>query len=120
VICLDVARAAQRHPQAVDALRARLAAVRGAHADLDRAAARLDARLADAHDAHGGRRLAQAIATTLAGALLVQDAPGGVAGAYCASRLGDDAAAGAAFGTLRDAPAAATVLQRALCEVDPG
>jgi putative acyl-CoA dehydrogenase len=103
VICLDVVRAVKRHPEAVDALRAALAGVRGANADLDRAALRLDALLSDTPDAVRGRRLAQAIATTLAGALLVRDAPPAVADAYCASRLRDDAYAGAAFGTLEGA-----------------
>jgi putative acyl-CoA dehydrogenase len=113
VICLDVLRATQRHPEAVDALRDMLHDVRGQNADLDRAAARFATLGAGAADAHGARRLAQAVATTLAGALLVRSAPAPVAAAYCASRLGDDAFAGAAFGTLADAGQAAAVLARA-------
>jgi putative acyl-CoA dehydrogenase len=112
VICLDVVRAVQRHPEAVDALRGALAGVRGANADLDRAALRLDGLLGEAPEAGSGRRLAQAIATTLAGALLVRDAPPAVADAYCASRLRDDAYAGAAFGTLRHGCDAAVIVRR--------
>ena len=112
VICLDVVRAAQRHPEAIDALRALLREVRGASADLDRGAQRLDALLEQAGDAHGARRLAQAVATTLAGALMMRDAPPAVGAAYCASRLRDDAFAGAAFGTLSDAHAAAAIVRR--------
>ena len=113
VICLDVLRATQRHPEAIDALRGMLHDARGADADLDRAAARLDTLIAGAADAHGARRLAQAVATTVAGALLVRRSPAPVAAAYCRSRLRDDGFAGAAFGTLADPGQSAAVLSRA-------
>jgi len=56
--------------------------VHGANAHLDRAAERLTAQLARVPDAAGGRVLAQAIATTVAAALLVRHAPPFVADAY--------------------------------------
>jgi putative acyl-CoA dehydrogenase len=104
-----VARAVQRHPEALDALYAMLRDVHGANAHLDRAAERLTAQLARVPDAAGGRLIAQAIATTISAALLVRHAPAFVADAYCASRLGLDAYAGAAFGTLSGCDAAAIV-----------
>jgi putative acyl-CoA dehydrogenase len=100
VICLDVARAVRREPDAVDALRESLVRMRGRNPDFDRACARLDALLGVADDPRGARRLAQTIATTSAAALLLRDAPEPIGTAYCASRLRDDALAGSAFGTL--------------------
>jgi putative acyl-CoA dehydrogenase len=112
VICLDVARAVQRHPDAVEALCAELRHVHGANVHLDRAAERLATKLARVPDAGGGRVLAQAIATTVAAALLVRHAPAYVADAYCASRLAPDAYTGAAFGTLSPGCDAAAIVRR--------
>jgi len=112
VICLDVARVVQRHPEALDALYAQLRHVHGANAHLDRAAERLTAQLARVPDAAGGRVLAQAIATTVAAALLVRHAPPFVADAYCASRLAPEPYAGGAFGTLPHGADAAAIVRR--------
>jgi putative acyl-CoA dehydrogenase len=112
VMCLDVARAVQRNPDAVEALYAQLRHVRGANAHLDRAAERLTAQLARVLDAGSGRVLAQAIATTIAAALLVRHAPAFVADAYCASRLAPEPYSGAAFGTLPHACDAAAIVRR--------
>jgi len=101
VICLDVLRAVEREPAAVDALAAELALARGGNADLDRHAQALLAALSrdtPAPEPHEARRVAQAIATALAAATLVRAAPAFVADAYCASRLAPTVYAGAAFG----------------------
>ena len=58
------------------------------------------------------RRTAQAIATVVAGALLVRDAPAVVADAYCVTRLADDVHAGAAFGTLPARVDAGAIVRR--------
>ena len=60
------------------------------------------------------RRLAQAIALTVAAAELVRHAPAPIADAYCASRLADDALGGAAFGVLPAGIDADAILARAL------
>ncbi len=100
VMCLDVLRAAQREPDAVDALFAELALARGGDARLDRhiARARRDASATATLDEAGARRLAADVALALAAALLVRHAAPAVADAYCASRLGESYAG--ALGTL--------------------
>jgi putative acyl-CoA dehydrogenase len=99
VMCLDVQRAAQHEPMAVDALLAELALAHGADEHLDRYVAALTATLAArGSDEADGRRQAGAIAVALAGTLLVRHAPAAVADAYCASRLGETGAG--ALGTL--------------------
>jgi len=101
VICLDVLRAAEREPAAVEALAGELAAARGGNADLDRyARTLLDALAAPSRDPAAARRIAQAVALSLAAATLVRHAPAHVADAFCASRLRDAPFAGAAFGSL--------------------
>ena len=115
IVCLDVERAIRREPDAVDALRALVAMARGANGHYDRRAAMLDSMLRAGHaDGSDGRRLAQAVAVTVSAAQLIRHAPAEVADAFCASRLADDAFAGAAFGTLPDASHAARLLERAL------
>jgi len=103
VICLDVLRAMDRAPGALDAFIAELDATAGGDRHLDRAVARLKDDLAaskktDATREIGARRLVEAMALALQGALVVRFAPPAVADAYCASRLGGDW--GRALGTL--------------------
>ena len=76
---------------------------------------KLDATLAarDADEA-GARGVVQAIALAVAAAELLRHAPSSVSDAYCASRLAPATYTGAAFGTVRDAGAAAKILARAL------
>jgi len=114
VICLDVLRALERHPEAADALRALLAGVRGGNAVLDAAASRATDLLGGRVNPSDARRVAQAIATVVAGALLVRDAPAAVADAYCVARLADDVHAGAAFGTLPGRIDAGAIVRRLL------
>ena len=90
VMCLDVLRAARREPAAVEALVAELALSSRADARLDRNIAMLHSTLAEQSVSEAeARRVAGQIATVLAAALLVRNAPHAVADAYCASRLGD-------------------------------
>jgi putative acyl-CoA dehydrogenase len=117
IVCLDVERALRREPDAVDALQALIAGARGANRHYDRRAAMLESMLRTAHaDGSDGRRIAQAIAVTVSAAQLLGHAPPDVADAFCESRLGDDAFAGAAFGTLPDTSSAAQLLERALAD----
>ena len=114
IVCLDVLRAMRREPDAADALRQWLATARGANAHYDRHVDALDAALAtrDAEEADA-RGVAQAIALAVAAAELLRHAPSFVSDAYCGWRLAPSSYAGAAFGTVRDA-AAAAILSRAL------
>jgi putative acyl-CoA dehydrogenase len=115
IVCLDVVRAVQREPDAVDALVASLGSVRGGNRHFDQRLPQLDAQLrrgdAGAGDA---RRVAQAIALAVSAAELIRHAPAAVADAYCASRLADDAFAGATFGALPGAADTRAILARAL------
>jgi putative acyl-CoA dehydrogenase len=89
VMCLDVQRAAQREPAAVDALFAELAHSRGGDARLDRHVDALKAMFAGGSNEAGARAQAGSIALALAAALLVRHAPPAVADAFCASRFGN-------------------------------
>ena len=114
IVCLDVARAMHREPAAVDALLVSLACARGGNFHFDRRLGALEALLRGDDDPAGGRRIAQAIAVLVSAAELIRHSPAYVADAYCASRLADDAFAGAAFGTLRDVAQAPRILERTL------
>jgi putative acyl-CoA dehydrogenase len=113
VTALDVLRALGRSPGSADALLAEIDLAADGDRRLDAAAARLRRELKEAVAAgteaqHRARRLAGLVAVTLQASLLVRHAPGGVADAFCASRLdpGDGGSApggpGAPFGTLPD------------------
>ncbi|HVO88703.1 MAG TPA: isovaleryl-CoA dehydrogenase [Casimicrobiaceae bacterium] len=118
VIALDVARAAEREPAAVAALTADIDALRGGNRWLDAAAARLKEMLAGPTDPSDTRRLAQLIATVIAGAELLRYAPPAVADGYCASRLGDETFGGAAYGTLAHGIDLGSIVTRAFPEQD--
>ena len=100
VMCLDVLRACQREPAAVDALMTELTTVRGANADLDHHVESVRAMLASADDPYLARRLTQSIALGLQAVALSRFAPAVVADAFCASRLGRATPGGIVFGTL--------------------
>jgi putative acyl-CoA dehydrogenase len=97
VAALDVVRAVVHDPRTVDALFAELGLAAGADRRLDQAIARLRKEVSDPAEARA-RRLAEAIALTLQGALLVRHGHPAVADAFCASRLDGDW--GHAYGTL--------------------
>ncbi len=102
VICLDALRAIEREPDSLESLRADIAKAKGADPRFDAFVAGLELLLADrtgleprARDLTGRLALAQAAS------LLLRHAPAALAGAFCASRLGDDATFSAqAYGAL--------------------
>ena len=115
VICLDVLRALVREPECTPALLAELALAKGADRRLDAWVAKLEAELADPTDAElRARRLVERIALALQASLLVRGAPGFVADAFCAARLGDpDGIAGLQFGALPRGVECRKVVERA-------
>ncbi|MER7512913.1 acyl-CoA dehydrogenase family protein [Streptomyces lavendulae] len=99
VQALDVLRALQREPQALNAFLQEVGLARGADHRLDAAIKDLLTELADLDGIQArARRVVERMALVLQGALLVRWAPPEVADAFCASRLGGDR--GSAFGTL--------------------
>ncbi|GLV86818.1 acyl-CoA dehydrogenase [Streptomyces lavendulae subsp. lavendulae] len=99
VQALDVLRALQREPQALNAFLQEVGLARGADHRLDAAIKDLLTELADLDGIQArARRVVERMATVLQGSLLVRWAPPEVADAFCASRLGGDR--GSAFGTL--------------------
>jgi putative acyl-CoA dehydrogenase len=100
VMCLDVLRAMERTPGAVDLLNRELAET--AHADkrLRNAFARLERRLAPGQrsDESQARAVVRDFVLAIQAALLLRHSPATVADAFCASRLGDEP--GGVFGLL--------------------
>ncbi|MFD7018369.1 acyl-CoA dehydrogenase family protein [Streptomyces sp. NPDC059928] len=116
VQALDVLRALQREPQALNAFLQEVGRARGADHRLDGAIKDLLTELADLDGIEArARRLVERMALVLQGSLLVRWAPPEVADAFCASRLGGDW--GAAFGTLPHSLDLASVVERARAEV---
>ncbi|MFE9093427.1 acyl-CoA dehydrogenase family protein [Streptomyces sp. NPDC007264] len=112
VQALDVLRALQREPQALDAYLQEVGRAHGADHRLDAAVKGLLTELSDLEGVEArARRLVERLALVLQGALLVRHAPPEVADAFCASRLGGDW--GAAFGTLPHSLDLAAVVERA-------
>ncbi|MCX5375150.1 acyl-CoA dehydrogenase family protein [Streptomyces sp. NBC_00091] len=109
---LDVLRALQREPQALNAFLQEVGLARGADHRLDAAIKNLLTELADLDGIEArARRVVERMALVLQGSLLVRWAPPEVADAFCASRLGGDW--GAAFGTLPHSLDLASVVARA-------
>ncbi|MFF9773397.1 acyl-CoA dehydrogenase family protein [Streptomyces sp. NPDC013978] len=112
VQALDVLRALQREPRALDAYLREVGRARGADHRLDGAIKGLLTELADLDGVEArARRLVERLALVLQGALLTRFAPPAVADAFCASRLGGDW--GTAFGTLPHTLDLASVVERA-------
>ncbi|MFE2941972.1 acyl-CoA dehydrogenase family protein [Streptomyces sp. NPDC059255] len=112
VQALDVLRALQREPAALNAFLQEVGKARGADHRLDGAIKALLTELADLAGIEArARRLVERMALVLQGSLLVRWAPPEVADAFCASRLGGDW--GAAFGTLPHTLDLASVVERA-------
>ncbi|MFD5187747.1 acyl-CoA dehydrogenase family protein [Streptomyces sp. NPDC058357] len=112
VQALDVLRALQREPMALNAFLQEVGRARGADHRLDGAIRDMLTELADLEGIEArARRLAERMALVLQGSLLVRWAPPEVADAFCASRLGGDR--GAAFGTLPHSLDLASVVERA-------
>jgi putative acyl-CoA dehydrogenase len=88
VQALDVLRAVERSPDAVDVVLDDVAAAVGGDSRFDAVLAALRRELADTEDApYRARRLSGLLAALLQGALLVRHAPAPVADAWCATRL---------------------------------
>ncbi|MEU1116215.1 MULTISPECIES: acyl-CoA dehydrogenase family protein [unclassified Streptomyces] len=116
VQALDVLRALQREPQALNAFLQEVGLARGADHRLDGAIKNLLTELADLDGIEGrARRLVERMALVLQGSLLVRYAPPEVADAFCASRLGGDW--GTAFGTLPHSLDLAAVVARTAVSV---
>ncbi|WP_089104622.1 acyl-CoA dehydrogenase family protein [Streptomyces hyaluromycini] len=112
VQALDVLRALQREPGALDAYLQEIGRAHGADHRLDRAVKDLFSELADLEGMEArARRLVERLATVLQGSLLVRFAPPEVADAFCASRLGTDW--GSTFGTLPSSLDLTAVVDRA-------
>jgi putative acyl-CoA dehydrogenase len=119
VAALDVLRALAREPETAEALFAELDQAAGADDRLDQAITRLRKDLADPAETRA-RHLAEAVALTLQGALLVRYAPSAVADAFAASRLADDSSWGRAYGTLPPGLDTAGIIARATPELLAG
>ncbi|OAH11116.1 acyl-CoA dehydrogenase family protein [Streptomyces jeddahensis] len=112
VQALDVLRALQREPGALNAFLQEVGRARGEDHRLDAAIKDLLTELADLDGIEArARRLVERMALVLQGSLLVRYAPPAVADAFCASRLGGDW--GAAFGTLPHTLDLGSVVERA-------
>ncbi|MGC2825862.1 MAG: acyl-CoA dehydrogenase family protein, partial [Pseudolabrys sp.] len=98
VMCLDVLRAMERAPNAVDILRRELGD--GKDARLKAFVKRLEKRFTgrERSDESQARALVREIVLALQAALLIQHAPPAVADAFCASRLAGEG--GSVFGQL--------------------
>jgi putative acyl-CoA dehydrogenase len=110
--CLDVLRAVRRTPAVLDAYFTETARVRGANAALDAwlAALQTDLRRGDDLE-YRARNLVDRLALGLQAALLIQQAPGAVADAFCASRLAGTGPRH--FGTLPVGVDCAALIERA-------
>ena len=102
VMCLDVLRAARKHPRSLEVLAAEIEPAIGRDRRLDRFVSRLKDELRKPENIEArARGITQGIALAMQGALLAQHAPDFVADAFCASRLAEDSSyAGGAFGAL--------------------
>jgi len=116
VQALDLLRALQRSPEALNAFLTEIGHARGADHRLDAATKDLLTELSDLEGIEArARRLVERMAQVLQGSLLVRYAPAAVADAYCASRLGGDW--GTAFGTLPHTLDLASIVDRARPDV---
>jgi putative acyl-CoA dehydrogenase len=115
VQCLDVLRAVQKTPEALDAYRAELALARGADRRLDAYRDALEIELAGLRNhpetaEAAARRLVERMALALQAALLVGAAPTAVADAFLATRIAGES--GRAFGALPAGIDTAAILDR--------
>jgi putative acyl-CoA dehydrogenase len=116
VAALDAVRALIRQPESAEAFFAELDLAAGADTRLDQAIGRLRKELSDPSEARA-RHLAESMALTLQGALLVRHGDPAVADAFAASRLAGEW--GHAFGTLPPGIDTAAIIGRATPEILP-
>jgi putative acyl-CoA dehydrogenase len=114
VIALDILRALVREPDSLEAVRAEIAAARGANAHLDRHMAKLDSWLKPgALSEATARAFAEDMALALQAAALAQTAPDFVFDGFCAARLDPDNRA-LAYGAVRAQIDARAIIERAM------
>jgi putative acyl-CoA dehydrogenase len=106
VICLDVLRAFMREPEMGRILQDEMALARGLHPAMDAWLEQAPPALVEGN----ARRVTEHYALGLMASLLLRHAPGPVAEAFCATRLGGDY--GMAFGTLPDGVRRREILER--------
>ncbi len=112
VICLDVIRALQRHPESAAAVLDEIALARGAHPALDASHAGLSDKLGrPAGLENQARRIVEQLALALTASILLRHAPNEIAETFCNSRLGGEH--GSAFGTLPPGAPCNTIIDRA-------
>jgi putative acyl-CoA dehydrogenase len=121
VAALDTLRALTRQPESAEAFFGELDQAAGADRRLDQAVGRLHKELSDPSEARA-RYLAETMALTLQGALLVRHGDPAVADAFAASRLADDPGGswGHAYGTLPPGADTAAIVRRATPAIPPG
>ncbi|MFI8100158.1 acyl-CoA dehydrogenase family protein [Streptomyces sp. NPDC086023] len=118
VQALDVLRALQREPMALNAFLREVGLARGADHRLDAAVKGMLTELADLEGIEArARRLVERMALVLQGSLLVRFAPPEVADVFCASRLGGDW--GSSFGTLPPTLDLGALVERARVAAGP-
>jgi putative acyl-CoA dehydrogenase len=110
VTALDVLRALRTVPSTLDAYAAEIVPALGASVHLDAAWSEVGKLLNGEPDEGQARVLAERMALTLQAALMVRYAPGPVADAFCAARLGPSA--GMAYGALPSGLAIDPILER--------
>ncbi len=111
MISLDVLRALVKTPRSLEVFLHELRESHGADARLDAHVAKLEKQFSDPATIESrARRIVEAMALALQGALLVRHAPAAVADAFCASRLGGDG--GLEYGTLPAGTDFEAILQR--------
>jgi putative acyl-CoA dehydrogenase len=88
VICLDILRTLRREPLAGEVLAAELATVAGQDRRLDAAMRAHAQTFPDLPEEGQARFYVESLATLLTASVLMRHAPGAVAGAYVATRLG--------------------------------
>jgi putative acyl-CoA dehydrogenase len=110
VICLDVMRAMSREPDSVAAFVQEIEGARGGHPKLDRAMEGVKDALAEPVTEAGARRLVEAMALVLEGAVLAKG-DAAVFDGFCATRLGEHP--GLTYGALDATIRTHSVLERA-------
>ncbi len=111
VICLDVLRAMQKAPEALEVFLDELRLAAGVDRRYDIALERLEKELVDDVSEAGARRLVERMAVTLQASLLLRDSPESVADGFVAARL---PRVRAAYGTLPVGVDVAAIVHRAM------
>lgn len=112
VQCLDTLRAMQKEPDTLEAFFPEAAEAKGADARFDRFLTQLQNDFADISDfQYRARNLVDRMALALQASLLIRNAPGAVADAFCASRLASNG--GMNYGNLPSGTDAEAIIKRA-------